>query len=349
MTTKAKPIPYKNVCDVVFKKDLLPAVYRWVSSLPPEELERFDGTFTRLLKEGKDESPAYTRKLEDRQLQASRYTVPEWNSFGVKLEQTKHEITMDDLLNVPTSSHITYGAFTEEEMKTAKAIPTRTRANDVSQINATTRSKAYMERWAERMMNTSYRADTCKSNFKRTIKDQTKDQIIIVYSKNTLSEIAHERAKLYADNDQIWTRNFREMCRSLANAIDSTEYRTGYTSLKEVNKERFANPKWTDPIPVSRGMKKPAESFWESTAKSTFIEPDKTSETYKVRDQHRACYTRPFDLFPMTEKTTTSFRDDYLDHMKNKDDQPEYWVDMRVKMPSGSGVVGDVIGDGNIP
>ena len=42
-------------------------------------------------------------------------------------------------------------------------------------------------------------------------------------------------------------------------------------------------------------------------------------------------------------------RDDYLDHIKNKDDQPAYWTDMVVRMPPGSGVVGEVLGNGPRP
>ena len=72
----------------------------------------------------------------------------------------------------------------------------------------------------------------------------------------------------------------------------------------------------------------------------------RTTETFKAADLHRANYKRPFDIVPIEDKWTTSMRDDYLDHIKNKDDQPAYWVDMVVRMPPGSGPVGDVLGDG---
>jgi hypothetical protein len=42
---RPKPIPCKSTCDAVFEKELLPAVYRWISNLSPEELARFKTVF----------------------------------------------------------------------------------------------------------------------------------------------------------------------------------------------------------------------------------------------------------------------------------------------------------------
>jgi hypothetical protein len=216
---------------------------------------------------------------------------------------------------------------------------------DKSQINTTERSEAYMERWNDRMMNTTYRHDICRSGFQRTLRDQNADQTVIVYSKATLNDTASQKAKEFIDVDPVWTRNFRELCRSLADAVDATAYRECFTTLKQGCTERFAHPKWSDPVAVSHGLDRSAESYWQSTHRTDFVHRERPEETFKAVDQHRACYTRPFDLFPMTEKTTTTFRQEYQDHMASKDDHPDYWTDMTVRIPPGSGVVGDVVGD----
>ena len=341
-----KPVPHKDICDAVFKKELLPAVYRWISSLSSEELRRFHEVFPRLARDTGGDGQVTTARLRSR-LQRSKYTMPEWNSFEKEEEAPKDELSVQNLLLKPTTSHLSYGAFDAEQMRAARAIPTRTRDNDKSQINATERSEAYMARWADTMMNTTYRNDICHSSYKRTVRNQTDEQVVIVYSKGTLNAKASERAKLYVDKDQIWTRAFRELCRSLAQSIDSTDYRKEFTTLKKLPEgSRFLHPKWRDPEPVTRGMKRPAESYWQTTMRGSYQPSQRTTETFKAADLHRANYKRPFDIVPIEDKWTTSMRDDYLDHIKNKDDQPAYWVDMVVRMPPGSGPVGDVLGDG---
>ncbi|KAH0795349.1 hypothetical protein GPJ56_000798 [Histomonas meleagridis] len=347
-------VPFKNVCDAVFKKEILPAVYRWIKAFQPEQLQRFDYVFTRLSKDSSGSDLPTSRTKTPTRLLSSRYTIPEWKSFPIEEKLVKKEKTVEDYLKRPTLSNLTYGAFDSEQMAAARAIPTRTRANDRSQINATERSEEYMAKWSERMMNTSYRTDLCSKEFDRTknkFGDLTNtDNKILVYSKDTLNKAASQRAKKYADVDPAWTRAFREMCRSLDESINATAYRNNFTTIKKVNGKRFVHPKWTDPIPtVSRGPKRPAESFWETTNQTAFVKPQKTDETFKATDQHKACYSCPFDHHPLTEKYSTTFRSQFQDHLANKDEHPEYYRDMVVRMPSGSAVVGDVLGDGNIP
>lgn len=341
--SRSKTVPYQDICDAVFKKDMLPAVYRWMSGLSPEQLARFNNVFPCLAKDGVAQTTTTTVKSTNR-LQSSRYTMPEWQTFTGERPVVKDEKSVESMLARATSSHLTYGAFDDEQMRAARATPTRTRDNDRSQINSTERNPEYMERWADKMMNTSYRADICHSGYNRTIKNQTADQTVIVYSRGTLNEAASERAKNFVDKDPIWTRAFRELCRSLTESLDATCYRNDYTTIKRATGERFVHPKWSDPIPKTTGMTKAAETYWMSANTSAYAPPKKSDETFKAADQHRACYSRPFDLYPMTDKTTSSFRDDFVDHVKNKDDQPLYWSDMRVKMPEGSGVVGNIVG-----
>ncbi|OHT04786.1 hypothetical protein TRFO_06241 [Tritrichomonas foetus] len=340
-------IPYKNICDAVFRPDLHPAAYRWISALSPEELQRFNYVFPRLCSDNYSTTRS-SAKITGNKLMATKYTIPEWKLFcdgsEVNLEQKN-----EDPLARATSSHLTYGNFDADQMRTAKAIPTRTRASDQSQINATEKSKDYMARWTDRMMNTTYRHDICHSSYQRTLRDETTDQTVLIYSKGVLSKAAAERAQRFIDVEAQWTRDFREMCRSFADSIDATAYRNNFTTLKKATGERFTHPKWVDPVPVSRGLKKPAEAYWETTNRGDFKVSERPDETFKAADLHRACYACPFDHHPITDKLSSTVRDDYLDHMKNKDDQPEYWVDMRVRIPPGSGVIGDVVGDGNIP
>jgi len=336
---------YQEICDAVFKAELRPAAQRWIAGLSPEELARFRSVFPLLAQDAAPNCQAATAKRDSR-LQPSRYSVPEWRTFGAHEKAAEQEMTTDSLLARATSSHLTYGTFDSDQMRTAlaQAVPTRTRESDKSQINATERSEAYMARWSERMMNTTYRDDICHSGFQRTVRNRTSDQTVVVYSKATLNAAASERAKGLIDKDPVWTRSFRELCRSLADSVDSSAYRSGYTTLKKATGERHAVPRWTDPVPVSRGLERPAETFWQTTHRSDFVPSTPADDEYRAVDQHRACYSRPFDLHPKTEKLSSCFRDDYLDHMKNKDDQPEYWKDMRVIMPAGSGVVGSILG-----
>jgi hypothetical protein len=93
-------------------------------------------------------------------------------------------------------------------------------------------------------------------------------------------------------------------------------------------------------------MPKPAEAFWETTYRTDYHPMDRTEETWRATDQHRACYSRPFDLHPQTEKSlSTTTRDMLQDHMAAKDDHPMYWKDMKVRIPPGSASVGRVLGD----
>ena len=349
-----KNIPYKNICDTVFKPDLHPAAYRWVSGLSNEELQRFNYVFPRLCVDNYS-TVRNTGRLTENKLMASRYTMPEWKLYvndeikkGAPVERASAP-SAEDLLRRATSSHLTYGNFDPEEARLAKAIPTRTRASDQSQINAAERSKEYMERWADKMMNTTYRHDICHSSYTRTLHNETSDQTVLIYSKGVLTKAAMEKAEQWVDKDLQWTRDFREMCRSFHDSIDATAYRNNFTTLKRVYGERFTHPKWTDPVPVTRGLKKAPEAYWETTMRGDIKPSERTDETFRAANLHRANYRCPFDQYPMYEKMTTLNRDDLVDHMKNKDDQPEYWVDMVVRIPPGSGVVGNVLGDGNVP
>ena len=282
-------------------------------------------------------------------LVASKYTMPEWEILNVrKVAATKREVPKEDPLRRPTTQHLNIGNFSEEEALSARAIPTRTRQNDISQINAIERSKEYMERWTEKVMNTTYRHDYCHTGYGRTIHNETLDQTVLVYSKGVLTNEVAEKAKEFIDVDPAWTRAFREMCRSLADSIDATDYRYNFTELRKVNDERFTHPRWVDPVPVSKGMKKPAEAYWETTYDGTYKKSERPDETFKAANLHRANYACPFDRHPSVDKQSTTFRDDFVDHVAHKDDQPLYWEDMTVRCPPGSGVVGTVVGDGNI-
>lgn len=348
VSNKPATIPYKDLCDKIFKSELLPAVYRWISNLSKEELARFNMVFPRL---ARDDVPDKDMTSTVRQYKpiASKYSMPDWNAFEKAETVETDPLSVESLLKTPTTSHLAYGAFDAEQMRQARAIPTRTRENDKSQINATERSEAYMERWGSRMMNTTYRQELCHSGYRRTVKNETDKEKIIVYSKGTLNEQASKRAAKWADKEPVWTRAFREMCKSLADSIDSTCYRKDYTTLKKAETSRFLHPKWRDPVPETHGMKKPAEAYWESTQRGAFVPSKRTDETFRAANLHRANYSRPFDIVPIEDKWTSSMRDDYLDHIKNKDDQPAYWTDMVVRMPPGSGVVGEVLGNGPRP
>jgi hypothetical protein len=130
------------------------------------------------------------------------------------------------------------------------------------------------------------------------------------------------------------------MCRSLAEAIDATEYRGAFTSVKKASGDRCVHPKWTDPIPVSRGLERPAESFWTTSNRTEFVPLKKSEETFNGRP----CDSRPFALHPMTQKNSTTMRDGFPDHMATRDEHPEYLADSRVRVPLGSAVAGTVLG-----
>jgi len=342
---KSKQIPFQDICDAIFRPEILPAVYRWISGLNSESLQRFNYVYKRLTTDNSDNITELPTQNTKEKLQTSKYTMREWSTLKPdNTEVVSKTRSINDYLARATSSNLTYGAFDEEQMRASRARPTRTRANDVSQINSTERSPEYMARWSERMMNTSYRNDICRSGFKRTIKDQNIDQTVIIYSKNTLNNVACERAKKYIDVDAAWTRHFREMCRSLSDSLDATAYRNNFTSIKQSKGERHVHPKWVDTLPPTKGMTRPAESYWETTMHADLRPSERADETFVVTDQHHACYSCPFDHHPLTEKPQSSFRSDFQDHMATKDDHPEYFKDMRVRMPPGSGVIGDVIG-----
>jgi hypothetical protein len=340
----ADKVPYASVCALIFKEDLLPSVHRWISALSPEELSRFSAVFPRIAADLSQPTARPENDPSDIQTPNSNYTMPEWRFFRGDREGTKIDLRPEALLARATSSHLTYGAFDDEQMRACRAVPTRSRESDKSQINTSQQSPAYMARWSDRMMNTTYRGDICRSGFNRTVKDQTIDQQIQVFSKGTLNEKAAEAAKKFVETDPGWTRAFRELCRSLADSIDATAYRASFTSVKKGKLPQFTHPKWSDPVPVSVGLSKPAEAFWTTTHRRDFAPVKAAEETFKVVDQHNACYSRPFDLHPQTEKVSTTVREGYLNHMATKDDHPEYFMDMQVRVPAGSGVVGDVIG-----
>jgi hypothetical protein len=348
MSTARMVIPYQNICDVIFKSELRPAVYRWISGLSPEELARFRSVFTRIANDIKTKAGPTTKEKHYR-LQPSKYTMPEWQLFPPADPPVERDLSTDGLLRRPTTSNLTYGAFNQDQMRTARAIPTRTRADEASQINQTEKCEAYMAEWAPKMMNTTYRHDICHSNYKQTVQQQDLDQTVLVYSKNTLTPEASEKAKAYVDKDPVWTRNFRELCRSLNDAIDATAYRAGFTTLKTAPGERFTHPKWSDPPYVSHGLKKPAEAYWMPTYHTDFVDPGRLPDSYTKDDQHRARYSNPFDFHPKTEKQTTTFRAEFVDHMASKDDHPEYWTDMVVRIPPGTAVVGNCQGHGPRP
>jgi hypothetical protein len=341
-------IPHKEICDILFRPELRPAVHRWISNLSPEELARFHTVFSRIADDLK-KSKGPTTKAKHYRLQASKYTLLEWPLFPRPDPPEERDLSTDAMLRRPTTSHLTYGAFSREQSQNSRAIPTRTRADDKSQINAAEKCEEYMEQWAPKMMNTTYRHDICHSGYGQTLRGKTLDQTVLVYCKATLTPDASEKAKAYVDKDPVWTRNFREICRSLADAIDGTAYRAGFTTLKEAPGERFVHPKWSDPPFVSHGLKRPAESYWFPTYSTDFVDPGRLSTTYQVDDQHRARYSNPFDFHPMTEKTTSTNRREFTDHMATKEDQPEYWTDMIVRIPPGTAVVGNLQGCGPHP
>jgi hypothetical protein len=190
----------------------------------------------------------------------------------------------------------------------------------------------------------------CHSGYGQTLRNADSDQTVAVYSKNTLSDVAAERAKAYVDRDAVWTRNFREMCRSLSDAVDATDYRGGFTTLKSApHDEWFGHPKWTDPVPQTQGLRRSAESFWKPTYRTDFVDPGRLRESYTKDDHHRARYSNPFDFHPMTEKPTTTFKSEFVDHMASRDEQPDYWTDIRVRIPPGTAVVGNRQGHGARP
>jgi hypothetical protein len=348
MKRAKKTTPFKAVCDAVFKPELLPAVYRWVSALSHEEIVRFSTVFPILASDGR-EIPDPPAKKVGMLMQASRYTIPEWGCFGS--EATPRDIVpeMESMLRRPTTSHLAYGAFNQQQMRNAVPPPTGSRASERSQIIPDHRSEQALQMWSDRRLNTTYRHDMCHSGFERTVRDQTADQTVTIYSKNTLNAAAAERASRYVDRDPVWTRNFREMCRLLSDAITATDYREAFTEVKEATGERHKHPRWRDPEPVSVGLPKPAEQYWGTTHRTDHPQLRRERENPPYDDQHRARYKRPFDVHARTEKPTTTVRDEFRDHIANRNEQPEYWRDMIVRVPPGSAPAGNIAGDGPPP
>jgi hypothetical protein len=297
----------------------IPAVYRWVSGLSHEQLARFATVFPILANDDRN-IPSTTTKKTGMLLQASRSTMPEWGCFGTETVTSAREpVGIEASLRRATSSHLVYGAFEERQMREAIPVLTHTRRTEKSQINQPERSAEYMEKWSERQLNTTYRHDYCHCGFDRTVRDQNVDQTVVVYSKNTLNDNAAARAAHYVDRDPVWTRNFREMCRMLSDAITATDYREGFTEVKKAKGERFTHPRWGDPEYVSTGLEKPPEASWASTQRD-YGPLRKTKETVPYDDQHRARYSKPFSVNSKIEKQTTTVRADFKDHIACRDD-----------------------------
>jgi hypothetical protein len=345
MTQRSKTVPYKNICDAVFKTELLPAVYRWISGLSHEGRVRFHAIFPILAKDEESEA-GQTRNWVCDRLQPSKYTMPEWNTFAPVTDSPRRQITTETMRRRPTTSHLAYGAFDAEQSRCAQAVPTRTRRDEQSQINLAERSAQYMEQWAERALNTTYRHDYGHCGFDRTVRNRTAEQTVVVYSKNVLNAAAARRAERYIDRDPAWTRSFREMCRSFRGAIEATAYQEAHTAVKSAPGERPAHPRWRDPEPVSRGLPRPAESYWSTTSRRDLQPLQRAEDTVGYDDQHRARYSKPFDQHPMTDKPSTTFRRDFKDHMANKEEEPWYWRDIAVRIPKGTAPAGVILGDG---
>lgn len=346
---KSPSSTHKNIADAVFKKELLPAAYRWISSLQPEKLELFQEVFSRLTTDSQSSPQMTTRSLSQRKAVASRYTMPEWNRMPIEEAKAAERAAGNpDPLSRPSTYAIDFIRYDQDQTEVARGRPTRTRDNDKSQINSAEQSPTYLKRWAERQLNTTYREEVCRSTFDSPIGGRSVRQQIVVYSKGVLNTAAEGRAEAYV-NDTTWTRPFREMCRDLKDSINSTAYRADFTSLKTSNQERFAHPKWSDPVPVSRGMAQSPESTWCSEEHRTYTRLKREADRYTAVDQHRAAYSKPFDQHAITEKTTTTtFRSDFTDHMADRDDHPMYFEDMRVRIPPGTGPAGKIVGDGRL-
>ena len=82
----ATTIPYKDICDKVFKSELLPAVYRWISALSKEELARFNLVFPRLVCDDASDRPM-TRTVRQYKPLASKYTMPDPSSRSSRRRQ----------------------------------------------------------------------------------------------------------------------------------------------------------------------------------------------------------------------------------------------------------------------
>lgn len=340
--------PHKDIIDVVFRPDILPAAYRWVNSMQPETVKLFVKVFKRLasdIQKNKD----IKKNVEKITLQKSKYTMPEWSLLPIGQTPDAPPPGVDDLLKRPTCTNIAHTEFTQEQRDVARAVPIRTRDSDKSQINATENSPVYLERWARRNLNTTYNADIGKGTLVSSVKENSIRETVKVYSKGVLSEIAMQRAEAYVDKDPVWTRSMRELCRSLISNADSTAYRAGFTIVKKLpTGERFAHPKWSDPKPVLGTTTRAAESFWESEMNRSYVPLKTLEETFKVADQHRARYECPFDFHALTEKNTSTIRADFPDHMASKDEHPLYFDDMKVTIPPGTASVGEIVGKGGV-
>jgi hypothetical protein len=334
-----KEIPHREVCDRVFRKDLLPAVYRWVSALSPAGLTRFERVFPRIARAIVDPSSIST----DNSTTSSYSSMPEWSLFQGSAPPSV-DLSPETLLSRPTSSHLTYGAFSADQMRACRGVPTRTRENDRSQIHTAERCGANMERWTERAMNTTYRKDICHAPVEGGVKNCTEEQMAIVYSRGTLSEEAVSAVAPMIGRDGGWTREFRELCRALAEAADATDYRAGFTGVKVAPPATHTRQKWTDPVPVSHGLARAAETFWQTSNRADFVPVTRPVESYRPADQRKAEMETPFDRHPGAEKMISATREAFRDHTAERDDHPEYYSDARVRIGGASAVAGRVTG-----
>jgi hypothetical protein len=338
-----KEVPYRDVCDLVFKKDLLPAVYRWVSSLSPENLVRFSRVFPRIAQSILDPSEDDQNSDSCNESYAPSSTMPEWTLFQTIDQPRQTPLSPEFLLSRPTSSHLTYGAFDADQMRACRGVPTRTREHERSHIHTAERCGANMDRWKERAMTTTYRRDLCGAA-DRPAGDPTADQIVIVYSKGTLNAEAASAAAGHIARDPAWTREFREMCRGLAEAINATAYRAGFSGVKAAPVAQHTRPKWSDPTPVSHGLARPAETFWQTSHQAAFVPAPVPAPARRAADRGKAEHVLPFDLHPGAEKMTTATREAFRDHAAEREERSEYYADAWVRTGPASAVAGRIVG-----
>lgn len=336
---------HRRIVEAVFKKEFIPACEIWIKGMQPDKVDQFESIFTRLIQE--DNSQVKTRQLPERNAVSSKYTVPEWNVFHLNEPKAQNEKPSDDPLRRPSTSNLTYGHFKPEDTKFCRGVPTRNRNTDFSQIYVGENSPAAIDNWGKNTLNSTYREELCHQSSYRPIATVGADQMV-VYCKGLLNAKASERAKQHV-SDPVWLRLFREFCRDLRNTIDGTAYRSAFTTVKEVNKNRCTHPKWKDPELVTNGKGNSPEKSWRSETRSAHRRFEKQTDRYSKIDQHKAGYNRPFDLTPQTDKRiTTCLRGDYVDHLAMKDSHPIYFQDMSVRMPPGTGPMGTIVGDGKL-
>jgi hypothetical protein len=190
-------------------------------------------------------------------------------------------------------------------------------------------------------MSTTYRRDICRTANERTVQDATPEQKVFVYSKGTLNSEAVSVLSQFIEKDPICAREFREICRSLSESINSTAYRNGFIEKKVVPTTQHRKPKWMDPIPVSKGLPKPAETFWQTSNRADFKPITRIEEKYRPSDQIQV---KPFDLHPGVEKLGTTMREAIKDHCVDREQHPEYFGDGNMRIGSASAVAGKIVG-----